>query len=112
MLIDKSAKHYLYRSLICFGAIAAISLLTNPSANIAFTILFFVLLYILFFSLLCGVAILQFGTVSGGLRRRLLLISTFAVVFLMMLSTGSLSFVDFLILLLIVAGLYFYLGRR
>jgi hypothetical protein len=92
--------------------ISLIVLLTNPVTNIVWTVFFFLGLFVFLYSMAAAAAILQGGEVTKPARQRLLIGVGFIVVTLMLRSAGSLSIVDGVVLVLIVAGLFFYFGRR
>jgi hypothetical protein len=86
--------------------------LTSPLNNIAFAGLFFVLFLILLISLGYLISLFQTGRVSSKSRGRIISVSVFIVVLLMLRSAGSLSWVGGLILILIVGGWLFYGSHR
>lgn len=99
------------------AALSLISLLlilftTSPFNKIGYAILFFALLAIFLISSGYFVSIVQFGKVDRPIRYRIVLISLFLVIFLMFRSTQSLTWVDALVLILIIFGLLFYINRR
>src|SRR5579862_6072612 len=75
---------------------------TSPLTNIAYAGLFFILLLLFLISLGHLITVFQSGRVSPKSRGRIISVSTFIVVLLMLRSAGSLSWVGGLILVLIV----------
>jgi len=102
-------------SLILVGSLVFIIstvLFTDPTANVGWAVLFFIMLFILINSFALSTARLQLGTVSPKVRRRILLGTCLVVVALMLRSAGALSLVDFVVLTLIFSGSTFYFSRR
>lgn len=102
-------------SLISVGSlifIISIVLFTDPTANVAWAVLFFILLFILINSFALSTARLQLGVVSPKVRHRIFLGTGLVTVTIMLRSAGALSLVDFLVLALIFSGSTFYFSRR
>ena len=108
-------QHVLLPALFSAGSfliLCLLALLTSPVKDIAFAVAFFVDLLILLFSLGYLVTLMQTGQVSRKSRGRIFIVSIFILLFIMFRSAGSLSWVDGLVLILIVAGLLFYSSHR
>jgi hypothetical protein len=86
--------------------------LTDPLSNIAYIVLFFILLFVFFISVGHLIVFLRSGNLTNRGRYRIFVLSTLALIVLMFLSAQSLSLVDFLILILIAFGVLFYGVRR
>lgn len=102
----------LWISAGCLAVIAGLMLFTDPVKNIIWAVFFFLALFILLVSLGTLVITAQKGGVTPKARHRTLLIASFIVLSLMLRSAGSLSLVDALALVLILAGMAFYFSRR
>jgi amino acid permease len=88
------------------------AILTDPLSNIAYIVLFFILLFVFFVSVGHLIVFLRSGNLTNRRRYRIFVLSTLALIVLMFLSAQSLSLVDFLILILIAFGVLFYGARR
>lgn len=95
-----------------FTLLALVSALFNPKEDIAIIPLFFLLIWTIIFSFMW----LALGLIKKGAGPKakswIGLIATFAVLFLMLKSTGEVRPVDLLVLLLLASGLSLYLNRR
>lgn len=87
-------------------------LLTDPVQNVAYALIFFAVLFVLFLSLGHVLAGIKPGRINPVLRSRAVIASVLLTIFLMFRSAGSLNWVDILVMLLLGAGLLFYSGRR
>ena len=95
-----------------FLCLALLGLFTSPVKNIAFAVAFFISLLVLLVSLGYLVTNIQSGQVSRKSRGRIIITAIFILLLLMFRSAGSLSWVDGVVLLLIVGGLLFYGSHR
>ncbi|HET9850241.1 MAG TPA: hypothetical protein VFP35_01275 [Candidatus Saccharimonadales bacterium] len=109
---------YIKRKLAVVTSIASLILIlltiiwTDPNRSIAFSVWFFILLFIFVFSLGTLVIGLQSGSVSLSAKRRLILFDSLITVILMLTSSRSISLINLLILVLIIGGLNFYFNSR
>jgi len=110
--MKSKTKFWLGASVISFLVILSVVLLTSPINKIGFAIIFFVALLGFLISFGHFALYLRRGSVSSKARRRLLIISIFLVLLVMFKSVQSLSWIDALILLLVLGGLLFYSSRR
>lgn len=95
-----------------FAGIALIALLTNPIVSISYILFFFLLLLIFLIGLAYLLVALRRGKVSVRTRRSIIIVSLILVFLVMFKSSGSLSWIDLIVLLLLGFGLLFYSGRR
>jgi hypothetical protein len=105
-------KFWLFLSVMSFLVILLTMLLTSPIDKIGFAILFFAAFFGLLISLghlLIYLRRRQLGPKTNG---RIVIVSIFIVLLVMFRSAQSLSWVDALILLLVIGGLLFYSSRR
>lgn len=95
-----------------FTILLIVASLFNPKDNIAIIPLFFLLLWLIFFSFM--LVILRVFKKAGNPRQKtwIGLISTFLVLFLMLKSTGEVRPADLLVLVLLASGLSLYVNRR
>ncbi len=93
-------------------AIILIMGLTSPVDNIAYAIIFFILMEVFLVSTGYSIVRLQFGVVSPKARYRIIIISSLVLLAVMLRSLQSLNIVDLLIVGLITFGLIFYTSRR
>ncbi|HLA49455.1 MAG TPA: hypothetical protein VJY84_02840 [Candidatus Saccharimonadales bacterium] len=108
-------RHFLLPAVLFVGSfltLVAVMLLSNPLDNVSYAILFFAILLILLFSLghlLVGLSGRRAGRKA---RSRIVIISVLVVILLMFRSTGSLNWIDLVVVALLGLGLLFYSGRR
>jgi hypothetical protein len=95
-----------------FLLLLILGLFTSPTKNIGYVVFFFAGLFVLLVSLGHLLVRLQTGRVSLKSRFRIILISLFILLLLMIRSAQSLTWVDAVILSLIAAGMLFYSSRR
>ncbi len=105
-------KFWLVLSVISFVTLLLVTFLTSPIDKIGIAIVFFLILFLLLVSLGHLILYLRRGKVGARGRTRILIISVFIVLLMMFRSVQSLSWIDALILLLVVGGLLFYSSRR
>ncbi len=96
-----------------FLCLMAVALLTSPLKDIAYTALFFVILFIFLVSFGYSLSYIRRGAPPKSKNRsRIIIISVFIVIALMFRSAQSLNLIDVLILILVVIGLLFYSSKR
>lgn len=95
-----------------FIALLLLSLLTDPTSNIGYAVLFFLLLLLFLVALGNFIVSLRSARPTAKSRYRVVALSLFLTITLMLRSTQTLNLVDILILLLIIFGFMFYIGRR
>jgi hypothetical protein len=88
------------------------TLLTSPIKNISYVAIFFVSLLVFMMSSLYLAVNIRAGEVTSKSRYKIFSISVFFVVLLMFRSAQSLSLIDIFILILITAGMFFYISKR
>lgn len=113
--VDKRQTKLLLPALSSAGSFFGLLILTittNPVQNIALAIVFFGGLLILLLSFGHLIVGWHSGQVSSKNRYRIFISSVFLLILLMFKSAQSLSWVDTLVLVLIIIGLVFYSGRR
>ncbi len=94
-----------------FFILIAIMLLTDPVKDISYAIVYFGALLIFLISLGC-LALMYMNKLNSSSRSKIVITSVVLVIFVMFRSAGSLSWVDFLVLLLLTGGLFFYTSHR
>lgn len=95
-----------------FSVLASVAVLSNPQQSIATIPLFFVMLWLVIFSFLWLLGVIFFSKGRNNLKTHLSLITTAIVLFLMLKSTGEIRPADAAVLILLIAGLAFYINRR
>jgi hypothetical protein len=93
--------------------IITIMLLANPVDNIIFVVLFFLLLFVCLIALsLFFINLQTTGYKRTAAIRNAVIISTVAILLIMLRSAGALNLIDLGLMLLFFGGLGFYLGKR
>lgn len=110
--MSSKIKFWFFASVVSFLAVLTIMLSTSPIDKIGFAIVFFAVFWALLVSLGHLLIYLRRGQVTPKARNRILIVSIFVMLLVMFRSAQSLSWIDALILLLVVAGLLFYSSRR
>ena len=95
-----------------FLCLLLILLTTSPFDKIGYAIVFFAIFMVFGLSFGHLIAFAQTGKVTAVDRYKIAIVSLFIIIFLMFRSTQSLSWIDAMVLALIIFGLLFYVGRR
>ena|SRR3990167_7756704 len=85
---------------------------TKPIDNISYGVVFFGLLTVFLVSAGYQVTRLRRGAMTTKSRSRIFIVSSVILVALMLRSSGSLDWIETLVLAVIGIGLWFYSGRR
>lgn len=112
MIRRADVRRYLLLSIVSLLVLLLIMLFSSPIKNIIFALPFFAVLFVFLLSLGHLLTYLRRGEVTPKSRSWIVIISVFAVLLLMFKSAQSLSWVDAVILVLVVLGLLFYTSRR
>ena len=113
--VNANRKHTFSPAAVAAGSflfLTIFALLTSPIKNITYAILFFIGLAVFLTSSGYFLTYLRKAAVGPKERYRIFIASLFILTALMFRSAQSLNWIDGLVLLLIIAGLLFYSGRR
>lgn len=99
-------------SITSLISLILLSLLTNPLVNVSVAIIFYVILLVFLISFGHWLVTLISGRVTKNSRPRIIIVSVILVILLMFRSSGSLSWVDLVVLALLGFGWLFYSSRR
>lgn len=102
----------LFFSVISLLGLILLIGMTSPINNISFALVFFAVLFVFLVSFGHLLIYLRKGQLSPKSRGRIIIFSVFIVLLLMLSSSQSFNWVDGLILLLVLGGLFFYSSRR
>lgn len=111
-LINKNTGLAFFVSLLSFGALLAMILLSNPLQDVSYALYFFGLLLILLVSLGYLVLLQRNGKIAPRSSYKIFVSSGLIVILAMFKSAGSLGVANIAIIILLVGGLIFYFNRR
>ncbi|OGL25584.1 hypothetical protein A3E49_02200 [Candidatus Saccharibacteria bacterium RIFCSPHIGHO2_12_FULL_49_19] len=112
MAEHRHLKKPIWATLISGLGLLAFASVTSPAENISYSLVVFAIALIFLVSIGYVFTNLRWGRVTPRGRTRIFFVSSLIIVALMLKSSGSLSAIEILVLLLIGAGLWFYSGRR